>query len=293
MAARELFRQGAEDADAGRFTEGLEKFKRVAAVKETAAVRFNIARCEEALGRTGTALADFELAAREGGQDAKSDDVAKLATQRADALRPRVPRLTVVPPAPAPDGMAVSLDGGKLTNATLAVGLPVDPGAHVVDATAPGRAPFHAELTLAAGETKGIELLLPHRDPVVPPPEKPVPPPNASSSQETWGWITIGVGGALAIGSSVFLVLHNNAVSNLNAECPNLRCDSAQRSQIESTEANARLYEGASIGLLAAGAVAIGGGIVILATSPKGPSAVTVTTGSPGAAAGLTLRGSF
>ena len=81
MAARELFRQGTEDADAGRFAEALEKFKRVAAVKETAAVRFNLARCEEALGKTGAALADFELAEREGRQDPKAEDVGKLAAR--------------------------------------------------------------------------------------------------------------------------------------------------------------------------------------------------------------------
>ena len=59
VAARELFRQGTEDADAGRFSEGLAKFKRVAAVKETAAVRFNIARCEESRQNRGSPWPTF------------------------------------------------------------------------------------------------------------------------------------------------------------------------------------------------------------------------------------------
>ena len=295
VAARELFREGTEDADAGKFIDGLQKFKRVAAVKETAAVRFNIARCEEALGRTGAALADFELAAREGGQDAKAEDVAKLATQRADALRPRVPRLTVVPPAPAPEGMGVSLDGGRLASVTLAVGLPVDPGAHVVDATAPGRSPFHAELSLAAGETKRVELLLPPRDPVAPDP-RPTEHAERASSQDVWGWGLVGGGGAIAIASTVFLVLHNNAVADLNRECPGGRCNTnlVDQSQVQTTESNARMYEGVSIGLLAAGALAIGGGVILIATTPRSAApAVSVTTGAAAAPAGLTLRASF
>jgi hypothetical protein len=297
VAARELFREGTEDADAGKFVDGLQKFKRVAAVKETAAVRFNIARCEEALGRTGAALADFELAAREGGQDAKAEDVARLATQRADALRPRVPRLTVIPPAPAPDGMGVSLDGGKLASVTLAVGLPVDPGAHVVDATAPGRSPFHAELSLAAGETKRVELLLPPQAPVAAAdPRTPDHADRRSSSQDIWGWGLVGGGGAVAIASSIFVVLHNNAVSDLNRQCPGGRCNTSvvDQSQIQTTESNARTYEGVSIGLLAAGALAIGGGVILIATAPKNaPPAMAVTAGAAAAPAGLTLRGSF
>jgi hypothetical protein len=307
VAARELFRKGAEDADAGRFSEGLEKFKRVAAVKETAAVRFNIARCEEALGKTGAALADFELAAREGGQDAKAEDVAKLAVQRADALRPRVPRLTVIPPAHAPEGMAVSLDGGKLTNATLAVGLPLDPGRHVVDATAPGRAPFHAELSLDAGEAKRVDLSLPAKREVTTSPTTgpstdtapdASPSPGAhGSSQTTWGWVTVAAGGALAVGSGVFLLLHNNAVSTLNDACPTpSQCQAPpdQQASLNGTASNARLYEGLSIGLLAGGALAVGAGFVLLATSPNGKTpAVAVTTGAPGTLGGLSIRASF
>jgi hypothetical protein len=290
VAARELFRQGTEDADAGRYAEGLEKFRRVAAVKETAPVRFNIARCEEALGKTGAALADFELAAREGHEDPKASDVATLAGQRADALRPRVPRLTVVARSPAPDGMSVSLDGGKL--ASLGVGLPLDPGAHVVDAKAPGSPPFHAEVTLVEGEAKKIEISL--SPSAEAPGAEAGASPGASSSQSTWGWVTVAGGGALALGSVVFLVLHNDAVSTLNGDCPGQRCPAAQEPQIDGTASNARTYEALSIALIAASAVAVGVGVVLFATAPGDHAqSVAVTAGAPAAPAGLSLRASF
>jgi hypothetical protein len=327
VAARELFRQGTEDADAGRFAEGLEKFKRVAAVKETAAVRFNIARCEEALGRTGGALADFEEAALEGREDPKGQDVAKLAGERADALRPRVARLTLVPPARAPDGMVVSLDGGKLSTATLGVGLPLDPGLHVVDATAPGKGPFHVELTLAPGEARSVTLAFPSPalpnggngigEPMRAPFPKPAPadPSPAPSSQRTWGWVTIAGGGALAAASGVFLILHNNAVTNatsdIQSECTGagsgtLHCPPLLQSQIMAQLANAQSQantdEAAAITLVAASGVAILGGILLVVTAPKNRTpavgsalspSLGITAGAPGAPAGLSIHGAF
>ncbi|MGO8996344.1 MAG: hypothetical protein ACLQVI_23775 [Polyangiaceae bacterium] len=298
VAARELFREGTEDADAGRFAEGLQKFKRVAAVKETAAVRFNLARCEEALGKIGAALADFELAEREGHQDPKAEDVGKLAHDRADALRPRVPRLTLVPPSPPPPGMAVSLDGGKLASATLGIALPIDPGAHVVDATATASAPFHLELTLGPGEAKSVPISLPSASPTptgdahdqVPLKDKPV-----SSSQHTLGWVTLAAGGLFAIGSGIFFILHDNAVSTVNSDCPGGLCPAGQEAQIDGTESNARTYEVLSTAFIAASALAIGTGVVLLATAPKSPATppIDVTAGAPGAPAGLSLHGTF
>jgi len=332
VAARELFRQGTEDADAGRFADGLEKFKRVAAVKETAAVRFNIARCEEALGRTGGALADFELAAREGREDPKAQDVAKLAGERADALRPRVARLTLFPPPQAPEGMVVSLDGSKLAVATLGVGLPLDPGSHAVDAAAPGRSPFHAELTLAPGESRSVTLALPSpsqaafgasglsegtstSEPKRTPPSKPSSTTVAAapSSQRTWGWVAIAAGGALGAASGVFLILHNHAVTNAETDfqtaCPGSVCPTnpTTLTQIKAQYANSRSQantdEDAAIALVAASGAAIVGGILLVLTAPRTPTIgtsttprspdVAITASAPGALAGFSIRGSF
>ena len=304
VAARELFRQATEDVDAGRFAEGLEKFKRVAAVRETAAVRFNIARCEEALGKIGAALADFELAASEGRDDSKTQDVSKLAGEHADSLRPKVPRLTVIPPAEPPEGLAVSLDGKRLATATMGVGLPIDPGAHVVEATAPGRVTFHVELSLTPGQTKNIDVVLaPGAEapplPTTPPPEPSTPTPSSrGSTQRTLGWVAAAAGGAAAIGSGVFMILERNAVAAQTSDCPNIGycpVSTQEQNQSNSEKSNAEVYKALSIGLIVGGGVALVGGIVLIATAPKdGPAPhVSLTAGAPGATAGLSLTGSF
>jgi hypothetical protein len=290
----ELFRHARADAGAGRFAEAVEERKRVAAAKETAAVRFEIARCEEALGKTGAALADFELAQREGEQAPKAEEVAKRAGDRATALRPRVPRLIVVAPRLSPDDMAVSLDGQDLAPAALGVALRLDPGEHHVEAMAPARPTFHADLDLAAGDARTVQIVFPG-------PETPsageklvVASTNlASSTQRTWGWITIAAGGALAAGSGLFLALRNNALQNAANECPAKSCTVDQANQASSTESSARTDEAVAIVLVSAAALAVGGGVALLVTAPKSAGTVAVAPGAAGAPAGVSLRGSF
>jgi hypothetical protein len=291
VAARELFHEATEDVDAGRFGVALEKFKRVASVKETPAVRFNIGRCEESLGRTGTALADFELAEREARLDAKGEDIEKLAHDRAGALRPKVPRLTVLPPSPAIDGVAVMLDGAKLTSASFGVALPVDPGKHVVDATAPGRQAYHVDIELKAGDTKQVPLALDGA-----PDGDPAGPSSPGRAQRTWGWIGIGTGAALALASVGFVFYNRSAVSDIQSICPDPKhCKDSRASEINAATDRANLGKTLSIAFGAGAAVAAGLGVYLLVSAPSSPQqpAAWLTPSAPGAPAGVSLHATF
>ena len=305
VAARELFRQGTEDVDAGRYAQGLEKFRRVAAVRETANVRFNIARCEESLGKTGAALADFETAEREANADASAkggDAIAKLAHDRADALRPRVPRLGVVAPTPAPPGLAVTLDGSKLALTTLGVPLPVDPGPHVIDATAPDRRPFHADVTLMESESKTVSITMAPGNPAPAPGlsrapliDTTAPASPSSSSRRAWGIVALAAGGALAAGSVVFLLIHDGKVSSVKGDCPDGRCPIAREPDVTSLQSSAHTTEALSVGF-AAGAVvagALGAYLVLSAPSAQTAPSAMIAPGAAGAPAGLSLVGRF
>ena len=308
VAARELFRQGTEDADAGRFAEGLEKFRKVASIKETAAVRFNIARCEESLQKTGAARADFELAEREAGEDPKGDEVARLAHDRADALRPRVPRLSLTPPTPLPSGLVVSVDGGKLAVATLGVPLPLDPGPHVIEASAPGHAPFRAEVKLVAGESKRLPLELAaspggSSSTIPPDPSVTPPPPEApvaqSSSRRTWGFVTLG--GAVAFGGAAvgFLLAHNGQVDNITNLCPKNHCPPGSQDTVNSYSSQANTDQIVATVFAGAAGVAAAAGLYLVLSAPSShdPAASTprtdVVLGAPSSNAGLSVVGSF
>src|SRR5678815_2007627 len=92
--AREQFGQALALQTAGDWTGALTLLKEVAAVKSTPQVRFNMALCEEKLGRLVAALGDYELAAADARAE-KADQVAEEVEARREALSQKIPKLTV------------------------------------------------------------------------------------------------------------------------------------------------------------------------------------------------------
>jgi hypothetical protein len=321
-AARELFREATVDADAGNFEVALEKFKRVAATKDTASVRFNIAKCEQGLGKLAEALFDFETAER-AAQHEKKGDIAKLAKQHAASLRPRVPHLVLVAPSPTPKDLTVSLDGNKLASASLGLPLPVDPGAHKVEAAAPGHVPFKREITLKERDEQRVALELAAEPPLAHPDdtpevklalEAPPPPPPSSgaarrdavspepaagdgASRKTWGFVTMGAGAALAITGVVVWRVHESQIDELEAECPGGRCPSttppARQAELKSQRDGASTTSAVSSLLVIGGGLAIAAGAaLVLWPSKKANAARVVPIVGPGTA-GAAFGGSF
>src|SRR5579884_3152182 len=95
-AARRLFGEAVADEDAKRYDTALDKFQRVAAVRETANVRYRIASCLEALGRRAEALAGYEAAQQLGASERGAADVVRAAADHAARLDRIVPRLAIV-----------------------------------------------------------------------------------------------------------------------------------------------------------------------------------------------------
>jgi hypothetical protein len=56
------------------------------------------------------------------------------------------------------DELAVTLDGAKVPLPLLGVPVDVDPGEHVIEATAKGRPPIHLSVRVADGETRTVGL---------------------------------------------------------------------------------------------------------------------------------------
>ncbi len=277
VAARELFREATTDVDAGRFDVALGKFRRVAAVKETAAVRFNIGRCEEQLGRLGSALGDYELAVREGTGDARAVEIGRLAEERATAVRPRVPRLTITPPPSPPADLVVKLDGAAQPPGALGVALPVDPGMHKVEATGGGSS-FSKELGLRDGEAQSVAIELapaPGGHGPAPLGDDHILPAPVDEPNRVPGYIALGVGGAFALTSIVFLLLHNQASSDLTTQkglvCT-LRggaCPESARATLDPLQSSSQRDAGLGIGFGVAAAVAVGIGVYLELKPPR------------------------
>jgi hypothetical protein len=298
VAARELFREAGQDADAEKFGLALEKYRRVALVKETGQVRFNIARCEEQLGQIASALADYELVERDM-RDSHGDadaDLRNTSRERGNVLRSRVPRLTLLAPLPEPPNFVVRLDGTVVADAALGVPLPVDPGRHRVEASAGGRIPLTRELEVREKETTRVALQL----------EKSAATQQAEadttggggggggSGQRTAGWIAIGGGAVLGVVSIVFLAAHNSIVSDVTSECPGGACASSSAlKDANGRHGGANTDEGLSIGFAIGAVAAIGTGVALVLTAKSAPAQVAVHPGAPGAPGGASLAVSF
>jgi hypothetical protein len=110
----------------------------------------NIALCEEQLGQLASAWKHFQEVAA---QLPPGDDRAPIVKQHLDAIGPKVAyvRITLAPGA-AP-GATVTLDGAPARPDT---DLPVDPGPHLVAATAPGATERTFPLTVAASDRQTL-----------------------------------------------------------------------------------------------------------------------------------------
>lgn len=162
----------------------------------------NLAACHEAQGKVATAWTEYMDVARIGRRDGRADRV-KYAREHADALEPKLSRLTIAA-APGVDATAleITLDGMAVGQVALGVAAPLDPGTHVVVASAPGKKPFRQEVVLGAEADQQI-LTIPElaaAEPEPPPktavalgPVTPPPAAPASPEQSTSGGLTVPV----------------------------------------------------------------------------------------------------
>ena len=158
QAARDLFLLAEKEEDAGRWSDALEKLQRVAHVRLTAGVRYHIALCEEHLGQIASALADY-TAARTQAHVENAQDVMRLVGKQLAAVSLRTPRVTIHV-TPSLSDLQVMLDGIPLALDRVGVPIPVDPGEHRIEATAPKYAPARAALTVREQEAVVLDLEL-------------------------------------------------------------------------------------------------------------------------------------
>jgi hypothetical protein len=99
-----------------------------------------LALCHEQIGKTATAWAEF-IEVRTGAQQGGRADREKYARQHIAALEPNLSRLTIlVDPGTAQlADVTIKRDRISVGQAAWGVASPVDPGEHVIEASAPGK----------------------------------------------------------------------------------------------------------------------------------------------------------
>jgi hypothetical protein len=176
--AKVLFEEGRKLMAEGKIDDACAKLARSHALDPALGTLLNLAVCHEKQGKTASAWAELRTAADLAAKGKETKRLA-FATDRAKQLEARLARLTVRAPG-APAGLSVRLDGREIGAVSLGTALPLDPGEHRLELSAPGKRAFAVTVTLEAGPSSKIVDVPPLADeaaPSTPPPAPTAPPP--------------------------------------------------------------------------------------------------------------------
>lgn len=217
VARRALIREAQDASRRGDHLAAIERATRAAQLRATPSIQYFLAREHRAVGHVVAALAYAGecVSAATADVPLHNREVVIEACREVEAsVAPRVARLTVRPPSPAPTGLRVRVNGAALADALLGVEYPVAPGEVPIRAEAPGFVPFARTLSLGEGQAETVQLAL-EPEAVAPPPPPPLaridgsrpPLPDVIRPAESprgagvGPWLTAG-GGVLALGAA-------------------------------------------------------------------------------------------
>ncbi len=231
---------------------------------------YNLADCYENMGRTASAWASFLDVAAQAKAQAQAGREAD-ARARAAALFPKLAHLTLV--VQSADAKTTRL---KITRDELEVGeaqwglvLPIDPGQHLVTATAPGRKAWSSVVKVAPSASARLDVPALAVDAPPPPDVKP-PEPRPSATQRSAGFVTMGVGvAALAVGSIAGL----QSMSKKSDADKNCTGDLCNAKGVSDRDAALTAGNVSTVSFVVGGAAVVGGVLLVLFAPKARPAA--------------------
>jgi serine/threonine-protein kinase len=265
-AAQALFDEALALRKEGKLEAACDKLAESHRLDPQMGTLYNLGDCYSRIGRIASAWAAFvelEGAARKAG-----DPRADVAQERADELKPKLSSLRIDVGEPV-EGLVVMRDEVEVGQAQWGSAVPVDPGGHIVIAKAPGYKKWSQSVVV---EAEGVELEV-----VVPALEK---LPNAKKAQgdgnkagdaamAAQGQLVAGIvftslgGVGLVVAAALQIVAKqrdDESLEHCKPDDPNDCDDTGVTLRDEAIQ----LQTGAIITLVAGGALAITGAILLL-----------------------------
>jgi len=284
-AAEALFREGRKLFDAGSYPAACAKLAESERLDPAPGTLLNLGGCYEKNGQTASAWATFKEAVSASHQKGRAD-WEDLARTRAAALEPNLSRLTITVAAASTEGLQVLRDGAVVGQAEWGTAIPVDPGTHVIDATAPKRTAFHQSVDVAgsgAGQSVSVPELAVDAGAGSAGGENGGTSPG--STQRIVGLVVTGAGVVgIGIGAVFGVIAMNKENSALGSDCTADKYCNQQGLQLGQDAHSAATASTIAFGV---GAAAVAGGLAIYFLAPKNPAAPTVglrASGLPGGA---------
>jgi hypothetical protein len=265
-AAEVLFNDAKKLADAGDFAQACPKFVESQRLDPTAGTALNVGKCFEGLGKVASAWGaykDAEMIAHNAGDTAREAGAVKLSA----ALAPLLPKLAiVVPPVTRVPGFEVRRDGTPVGEGSYGSALPIDPGEHVIEASAPGKLGWTSRVMVSVSASITTEI---------PPLAAAAGKPADTAAAPFWrGQRIVGValGAVGLVGFGVAAAFTANAATK-NAQSL-VNCLPASPNMCTQTGVDLRnqAFDAAHIadGMDAAGGVLLATGVIVFLTTPKG-----------------------
>ncbi len=237
--AQALFEDGKRLMQEGKYADACPKLVESQRLDPGGGTLLAIALCHEGEGKTATAWADFNIALTEARKDKRPEREA-AATEHIKALDAKLTKARIIVTKKV-EGLEVRRDGTLVGEAQWGTPLPIDPGDHQFEASAPGKVTWKQTFPLK-GEGQTLDVVVPSLDddlsvkpnpPPLPPSGNVQPPPpvieeQSGSSQKTWALVAGGVGVVgLGVGT-IFYVLASSKWSDAEKVCPNNKCTNPQ-----------------------------------------------------------------
>ncbi len=290
--AERLFAEGKQLMKEGKVAEACGLLETSRALDPGGGTVLQLAYCLELTGKLATSYARFDEALQIAVRD-RNERRAEIAREHLAALAPRLTRIEIrlSPGAKDHAGLEVRRDGMCVDSGSWEKAIQVDPGKHVITATAPGRTPWQTEIeVIEEGSTTPLTIPPLEPRPVVTPPPIMEPmrgrPPARLEPPPSGSWIPGAVilgAGAVGLGiGAVTGLLATSKASDIEDTCQNDLCPPSQKEQAERAETLAMV---STVGF-AAGAALAAAGTVLLVIRPFGRGAtqarVTAGLGSVG-----------
>lgn len=259
--AEQLFEEGRSLMDKGRFGEACPKLAESHRLDPGVGTLLNLAECYEKQGRTASAWAtylDAETLATRLNQAPR----ATFAAQRARQLGPTLPKLAIRVTETRSEGSAVTVtlrrDGEALAKPAWSTFVPVDPGEHRIEASAPGFTTFTRTVTARAGEP--VEVVVPALAPDHSVAARP------SSAQKTVGLVIAGAGlVAAGVGLTFGAIAKSKNDDARSNYCTPVACRQQGVDLLREADSAALV----STVLVSVGAAVLVGGVVTFLTAPS------------------------
>ncbi len=284
-SAETLFMEGRALMSKGRYEEACPKLEASQAIDPALGTTLNLGECYEKIGRTASAWLRYREAAAIALEKGSREREA-IARDRAAALEPRLCRI-VVRVAEQPE-ISVTRDGTAVPRAAYGSPVPVDPGAHTIEARAAGGSPFTTQVdvkppptgacaativdvpVVARGDGATVAPSVSKRplQPIDLGPENPPPAPREGGRWQTMhtlavigaaaGIVGVGIGSAFGLSASA-------TKSDADAQCVPAGCTASGKSLL----ADAGHSADASTIAFTIGGVLLVTGVVLWIASPS------------------------